>query len=246
MPLTDLLKGTKLTSAFSGTSGFVGIIGNILVFAVIAAMIVGVIWLFMRRRSYNIPTIILSKRSGTLKFFMDKASYSKDKATNIWDFRFKGLRETAAPPPYKILLTGVKGNNVATYFQNSAGELYPCEVEIIEPTGEETQEVEVLLPNGKTIKTQMQVAKCKMKIIEPDIALWSCQMDDKLLSTYGNKTWWDKYGNYVMFFGTATLVLVLIYLVLKKIDVVKEAAQLFRDSATYLKQSAITTPSTAP
>lgn len=246
MGVMDLVKGTQLSKIFSGTSGFISVIGNILVLVLAAALIVGAVYLFSRRKRFNIPTEIFSRRSGTLKFFSDKASYTKDKKTNLWDFRFKLLKEVASPPPYKVLLTGTKGNNVAVYYQNSAGELYPCEVEVIEPTGEEEQEMEVILPDGKIGYVTTKVAKCKLKIVEPDIALWSSQMDEKLLRTYGHQTWWDKYGNQVLFFGTVLLTLVLIYLVLKKIDVVQEAARLFKESAEYLKQSGIQTPSTAP
>jgi hypothetical protein len=246
MGLMDLVKGTKLTGVFSSGSQIVSIIGNILVIGVVAAFIVGLVYIWKRKRSYNILSLIFSRRSGTLKFFTDKASYTKDKKTNLWDYRFKSLKETTSPPPYKVLLTGVKGGNIAVYYQNSAGELYPCEVNLIEPTGEEEVEMEVILPNGKIGKVKTKIAKCQLKIIEPDIALWSTQMDEKLLSTYGNQTWWDKYGNQVLFFGTATLIIVLIYLVLKKIDVVGEAARLFKESIEYLKASAVPIPSSAP
>lgn len=242
----DMIKGSQLGKIFASGGTVFSIIGNILIILVLAAIIVGIVYLVSKRRRYNILTPVFSRRSGTIKFFTDLASYSKDKKTNIWDFRFKGLKETTSPPPYKVLLTGTKGANIAIYYQNSAGELYPCEVEIVEPTGEEVREMEVLLPNGKVGIVKTKVAKCKLKIIEPDIALWSTQMDEKLLETYGNKTWWDKYGNQVLFFGAATLTIVLIYLVLKKIDVVKEAADQFKSAVEYLKASGVKAPSEAP
>jgi len=117
MALMDLVKGTRITGLFSGGGKLISILGNILVIAVLAAIIVGAIWLWTKRRSYNIPTPIFSKRSGGFKFFMDKASYSKDKKTNLWDFRFKDLKEITSPPPYKILMAGVGGKNVAVYYQ---------------------------------------------------------------------------------------------------------------------------------
>lgn len=246
MGIMDMLKGSSLGNIFAGTNTFMNIVGNLLIFLIFEALIIGVFYLISKRRRYDIPTPIFSKRLGILKFFMDKASYSKDKKTNLWDFRFKTLKEITAPPPYKILLAGLKGKNVAPYYQNSAGELYPCEIEVIEPQEYEEKELEIPLPDGRIGLIKTKVAKCKLKVIEPDIALWSTQMDEKLLQTYGNKTWWEKYGNQVIFFGTAVLVLVLIYLVLKKIDVVGEAARLFKETAEYLKQSGIKAPSTAP
>lgn len=246
MGVLDMLKGTQLGNLFSGGGAVMGAIGNVLILAVVAALIVGVVYVVSKTRRFNIPTPVFSKRSGTLKFFVDKASYTKDKKTNLWDFRFKSLKEIKSPPPYKVLLTGLKGNNVAVYYQNSAGELYPCEVEVIEPKEEEEVDMEVLMPDGKIGIVKTKIAKCKLKIIEPDIALWSTQMDEKLIETYGNKTWWDKYGNQVLFFGAAALTLVLIYLVLKKIDVVAEAARLFRESIDYLKASGVKTISPAP
>lgn len=246
MAIMDMIKGSALGNVFSGSGVFFNAIGTILMIVILAAIIVGIVWFISKRRSYNILTPIFSKRSGTLKFFTDWASYTKDKKTNLWDFRFKSLKEVTSPPPYKVLMTGTKGGNVAIYYQNSAGELYPCEIEIIEPVGEEEVEMEVILPNGNMGKVRTKVAKCQLKIIEPDIALWSSQQHEKDRQTFGNQTWWDKYGNQVLFFGTATLVLVLIYLVLKKIDVVQEAAQLFKQTAEYLKSSGIPAPSTAP
>lgn len=246
MAIMDMIKGSALSNIFSTGSSLVNILGTILLIAVVAALIVGVVWVWNRRRSYNILTPIFSRRSGTLKFFTDWASYTKDKRTKLWDFRFKGLKEITSPPPYKILMTGTKGGNIAVYYQNSAGELYPCQVSIIEPMGEEEIEMEVILPNGKIGKVRTKIAKCQLKIIEPDIALWSSQQAEKDRQTFGNQTWWDKYGNQVLFFGAATLTLVLIYLVLKKIDIIQEAARLFKESAEYLKASGIKTPSTAP
>ena len=241
-----MIKGSQLSKIFSSSSGFVSTIGNILIILVFAGFIVGAVYLFSKRKSYNIITPILSRRSGTLKFFTDKCSYTKDKKTNVWDFRFKGLKEITSPPPYKVMLTGLKGGNVVMYYQNSAGELYPCEVEVIEPKEFEEKELEVILPNGQVGYVKQKVAKCKLKIIEPDISLWSTQMDQKLIETYGNKTWWDKYGNQVLFFGAAILTIVLIYLVLKKIDVVAEAARMFKETVEYMKQSGISAPSNAP
>ena len=246
MGLMDMLKGSAIGGLFSSSGKLVSTLGYILVLAVLAAIVVGIIYLYSKRRSYNILAPIFSKRSGTLKFFTDKAAYTKDKKTNIWDFRFKSLKEITSPPPYKVLLTGTKGGNVAVYYQNSAGELYPCAVEIIEPMEDEEKKMKVLLPDGTTGIVRTKVATCKMKIIEPDIALWSTQMDEKLIETYGNKTWWDKYGNQVLFFGAATLTLVFIFLVMKKIDVVKEASDAFRAALEYAKTTGLQAPSTAP
>ena len=246
MPLGDLLKGTPLAGLTSGAGGIINTLGSVVLIVAVAGILVLAIWFWRRRKSYNIPTPIFSRRSGVLKFFMDAASYSKDKRTNNWDFRFKSLKEIASPPPYRMLLTGTKGNNVAVYYQNSAGELYPCEVEVIEPMEGSEQEIEVILPDGKKGFVTTKVAQCKMKIIEPDIALWSTQMDQKLLDTYGNKTWWDKYGNQVLFFGTATLVLVMIFLVLKKVDVIKEASGAIQDALKVFKSTGTSATSTAP
>lgn len=246
MPLMDMIKGSALSGLFSSSGSIMNILGTILVLVVLAAIVVGIVFVFMRRKNYNILTPIFSKRSGTLKFFTDKAAYSKDKKTDIWDFRFKALKEVTSPPPYKILLTGTKGGNVALYYQNSAGELYPCEIEIIEPTEDEEQRLKCILPDGSTGIVTTKVAKCKMKIIEPDIALWSTQQHKMNRETFGNKTWWDKYGNQVLFFGAATLTLVLIYLVLKKIDVIQEAARLFKEAVETLKASGVQVASNAP
>ena len=246
MPIGDILKGTPLAGITSGAGGIMNLIGTLLLIVLGVAIIIGAVWLWKRRRSYNIPTPIFSRRSGVFKFFMDKASYSKDKKTNNWDFRFKSLKEIAAPPPFKVLLTGTKGDNVALYYQNSAGELYPCELEIIEPKAEEEKEMKVILPGGKIGLVKSLVAKCKLKVIEPDIALWSTQMDQKILDTYGNRSWWDKYGNQVLFFGTATLVLVLIFLVLKKVDVIQEASDAIREALKTFKSTGTSATSSAP
>lgn len=246
MALTDFVEGTPLAGLGGGLSGIIDIAGTLVVFVLIATIILLGAWLFAKRKKYNMPTPIFSKRSGTWKYINDKAMYSKDKATGLWDFRFKKLKEVVAPPPYKVLLPGEGGTNVAVYAQNSAGELYPCDIEVIFPKEYEEEEVEVLNEDGTTSIMKQKIAKCKLKIIEPDIALWSTQQDMKLMETYGNKNWWDKYGNYVMFFGTALLVIVLLFLVLKKIDVVQEAARLFKESAQILKTSGVQVPSSAP
>jgi len=246
MGIGDMIGGTALGKFSGGFGTLMDTLGNLLVMVLLGAIVVGGVWLFSKRKKYNMPTPIFSKRSGTWKYIQDLAMYSKDKSTNLWDFKFKKLKETVAPPAYKALLPGEGGKNVAVYAQNSAGELYPCMVDVEFPEEKVEEEVEVLNGDGTTSLQKQKVAKCKLKVIEPDIALWATQQSQRIRETFGNKTWFDKYGNYVMFFGTAMLVIVLIFLVLKKIDVVGEAARLFNEAATTLKASSVQLPSSAP
>jgi hypothetical protein len=235
----------SVTSRFSG-GNFLGVIGNVIIIIAIAAAVVGIVWFVKNRKSYTTMVPIIADRSGSVRYFTDWACYSKDKKNSLWDFKLQKGKDTLMPPPDQTLLVGASGNNVAPFYQNSAGELYPCKLEISKPEHWEEIEVEQKMPDGKyqTIKTK--VAKLQIKVIEPDIALWGTMRAEKNRQVYGNQNFWDKYGNHIMFFGTACLTLALIFMVLKRIDVVEEAARLFREAAEVLKASSVTTPSLAP
>jgi hypothetical protein len=153
--------------------------------------------------------------------------YSKDKKTNLWDFEFKELKEVVMPPADCIMGIGKNGGNVAYFFQNSGGEIYPCDLKIKE-CEEEEEEKEVTLPDYKTIKLKQNGIKLYVQVIEPDIALWNAQQEEKLFANYGNKTWWKENGNQVLFYGTIVFILGLLYMVFNKLNKFKEAVELLK------------------
>ena len=214
----------SITSRIGGTGG--GLIrtgGQLLVLLVIAAIIGGIAWYFIRRKRYNTISPIFSERSGAMRFFVDKGFYSKDKTNNLWDFQFQKLNETVMPPADSIMGVGLKGENVAYFYQNSGGEIYPCELKIVHDEGGYR---EVTLPDGKTINIKQDEVKLQVHVIEPDIQLWNAQQEEKLFAKAGKLTWWGEYGYQVCFYGTVVLVLALLYLVASKLDSIKETAQL--------------------
>lgn len=228
------------------SNNFVKGIGTMLILAVVAMGIIGIVWFFSRRSKYNTLAPIISDRQGATRFFLDWGLYAKDKKTNLWDFKLKDLKEKLMPPPDNCMLVGKGGRNVITWYQSSAGEIYPCKLEIQKPVTMVEEEVEVTQPDGKVVLVRQKVAKAYVKVIEPDIALWSALNDEKLMATYGHESWWQKNGPMVMFFGAAVLTLALIFMVLKRIDVVEEAARLFAEAAQTLKAGSVQVASTAP
>lgn len=246
MGLAGMFSGTPLANIGGGSSKLVSGFATFLVIVCIAAIIVGIVYFINRRRSYNTLSPIISDRNGATRFFIDYGAYSKDKKTNLWSFKLLSQKEKLMSPPDKCLLVGSNGNNVIPWYQSSAGQLYPCMLEIVKPVTYEYQDVEVTNPDGSVGIQKQKIAKCFVKVIEDDIQLWSNLADEKLEQTFGHKTFWDQYGNQIMFFGAAVLTLALIFMVLKKIDVVQEAARLFNDAAQTLKASSATVPGTAP
>lgn len=240
-----ILSGTPL-AGLGVSNSFVNGIGMVLVFVVAAVFIVGIVWFVSRQKRFNTLAPIISDRQGATRFFLDWGVYSKDKKTNLWDFKLKDLKEKLMPPPDSCMLVGKGGRNVIMWYQSSAGEIYPCKLEIQKPIVMEEVATEVTGQDGKVSIVMQKVAKAYVKVIEPDIALWGALNDEKLMSVYGHTTWWDKYGNQVMFFGAAVLTLALIFMVLKKIDIVQEAARLFSEAAQTLKASSVQVASTAP
>jgi hypothetical protein len=219
----------SITSRIGGTGG--GLIktgGQLLVLIVIIAIIGGIIYYFIRRKQYNTTSPIFSERSGAMRFFIDKGFYSKDKTTNLWDFQFQKLNETVMPPADNIMGVGSKGQNVAYFYQNSGGEIYPCELRIVPK--EEGNYREVTLPDGRTINIKQDGITLQIHVIEPDIQLWNAQQEEKLFAKAGKLTWWGEYGYQICFYGTVVLVLALLYLVSSKLDGIKETAQLMNQA----------------
>jgi hypothetical protein len=131
-----------------------------------------------------------------------------------WKFYIKDFKSEAPLPPNCSILIE-KGKKVPFFYRALNGKVSYCDVEIDKT-------------NTKGIKQ-----------IEPDIALWGNQARKKVVVTYSIKNFWDKYGDTIVFFGAATLSLVLVYLLLKKIDVIQEGARLFSESVSTLKSSSI-------
>jgi len=240
-----ILSRTPL-SGLGVSNNFVNQIGTLLVIVVICVIVLGIVYYISRQKKYNTLAPIISDRQGATRFFLDWGLYAKDKKTNLWDFKLKDLKEKLMPPPDNCMLVGKGGRNVITWYQSSAGEIYPCKLEIQKPVVMEEVATEVTDPDGKVRIVMQRVAKAYVKVIEPDIALWSALNDEKLMATYGHETWWQKNGPMVMFFGAAVLTLALIFMVLKKIDVVSEAARLFNEAATTLKAGSVQVASAAP
>jgi len=63
---------------------------------------------------------------------------------------------------------------------------------------------------------------------------------------YQKQNWFEKYGSFIIFGIFAMLIIVLIYIVLQKFEVLQSVASSLEHTASLLKESARTLPSSAP
>lgn len=209
-----------ITSKFAGSgSSFINTVGKFIIFLIVAGLILGVIWLIINRKRFNTLSPVFGERSGALKVIFDMGFYSKDKKNNLWDFKFKTLKETVMPPSDNIMGVSTAGKNVAYFYQNSGGEIYPCELKIITT---ETEKEEVTYPDKITVELKQDGVVMEINVIEPDIQLWNAQIQEDLFDKEGKQTWWDTYGNQILFYGTIVFILGILYLVFHRATAVEE------------------------
>ena len=132
-----------------------------------------------------------------------------------WKFYVKDFKAEAPLPPNCAVLINSSGNKTPFFHRALNGKVSYCDIEIDKPS------------------------KSRVKQIEPDIAMLGNQARKKVVDTYMVGNFWDKYKKEIMFAIAATLSLVLIFLVLKKVDIIQEAARVFNEAATTVKSSSV-------
>jgi len=187
-------------------------------FLIAAAMgVVTYFTLYLKR--YNINVVIFSKRKHVDKIIFDKGGYFKSKE-GVWSFKLRKMKVSIQPPDYSYLIPTARGN-LLFLRQISVNEFYPIMPEINEQG-------------------------LKLNAIEGDVALWSALMGQRIREMYQKQNWFEKYGSFIIFGIFAMLIIVLIYIVLQKFEVLQSVASSLEHTASLLKESGRALPSSAP
>ena len=79
--------------------------------------------------------------------------------------------------------------------------------------------------------------------------LWEQSMADKLIYLHQSKSFWDKYGNYIMFGTTLAIIFLIFYFFFGKLDALQGLAQAMAQVAEqnkqmlmHMKQSSVLVP----
>jgi hypothetical protein len=185
----------------------------------------------------DIECVLIDDMSGSRKFYTGKGYYYKvyesfsslywrklkntfkkgkiKRNISEWKFYIKEFEAEAPLPPNCAVLINSKGDKTPFFHRALNGKVSYLDIEIDKPS------------------------KSRVKQIEPDIAMWGNQARKKVVDTYQVGNFWDKYKKEIMFAIAATLALVLIFLTLKKVDIIQEAARIFSEAATTIKSSSV-------
>jgi len=218
--LDSLLGGFEgmgsLGSVFESVTGM--ILPTLVALLVVAVLGIAT-YIIIKKAKYNIRVIIFSKRKGRDKVLDDIGGYFKTKGIN--SFKLKKMKIAIQPPKFDYLFPTSKGN-VLFLRQQGQDEFYP------------------LMPSI-SIKQGLD-----LQVISGDTKLWGVTMMQRIREMYQKPSFFEKYGSYIIFGVTAMMVLVLIYVVLQKFDILEQVAQHLENTARILKETAIAFESGAP
>jgi len=194
---------------------FLNGVGRTIVIVIICLVILGLLgglaYWFKTRKKYDIKVRIYSTRFGAPKTWDDFGAIFKDNKTGQANgFKLKSEKEVISPPSYKLIMMSTKGN-VIHMRQDSTGHYTFLEPEFIEPL-------------------------FKLKIVNEDVRLWQSAQRQQIDILYTKTKWYAPLLAFLPYMITAVLILVLIYVVLQKFDVLQGVASTLDHTATTLHE----------
>jgi hypothetical protein len=216
-------------------TGFLAGVGSTIKISIEISILLAVFgtiaWFIIWNRKFNISVEIFADRAGFIpqlsenpeinstdtpskpflpyyKIFYEKAALIQSKRgydvirlkKGAWSIKTR--KDIKAPAPYYLYPTN-KGNKL--YLKQVAYNEY----------------VPLLLGD---VKDMQSGSVLEFKSTEQDIAYWAAQQQLAGRLTYGKKTWFEQYGNIMVFGIFAIMIVVLLYVVLKKFDVLAQVA----------------------
>ena len=189
-------------------------IGGTMVIVIICLVVLGLIgglaYFLKTRKKYDIKVRIYSTRYGAPKTWDDWGAIYKDKNTGQANgFKLKSEKDIIAPPAYNLIMMSTKGN-VIHMRQDSTGHFTFLNPEFIED-------------------------KLGLKVVREDVRLWQSAQRQQVDILYTKTKWYSGLLAFLPYMITAVLILVLIYVVLQKFDVLQGVATTLDHTATVLK-----------
>ena len=177
---------------------------------VFLALVGGLAWWLKSRKKYDIKVRVYSTRFGTPKTWDDWGAIYKDAKTGQANgFRLKSEKETIAPPSYMLIMMSTKGN-VIHMKQDSTGHYTFLEPIFIEGD------------------------KVNFKPVSEDVRLWQSAQRQQIDILYTKQKWYSGLLAFAPYMITAVLIMVLIYLLIQKFDVLQGVANTLDHAATEL------------
>lgn len=167
---------------------------------------------FYKRKVNRVGRIIKRK---LLFWKKDKTEEPKiQREISEWKFWIYDWKQEAPVPPNCGSCIQAGGGKVPFFYRDLNSKTFFCKIKFNKKSG-------------------------NVKQIEPDVQMWGYRARKKLILTYTFKDWWDKYKDAIMFFGSAVLALVLVYLLIKKVDILTVLGDIIKSSAETIKASSI-------
>jgi len=204
---------------FNGTSSqIVSGIATTMAFLVLVGIIGAGFYIWKFKINYDIKVRIYSKRYGTWKTWDDAGAIMKNKKTGeAYGFKLKHEKDILEPPNFEIMLPSLAGKNVLHLMQLSAGEWFYLKAALDDPMGDD------------------KIKVFRLKVIEGDIQLWMTTMVDKIYTMYQKQSWLEKYWPIIAISVTGMFVLLIIYFLLQKFDVLSTVSANLADAAKALR-----------
>ena len=200
----------------AGFSKVLGLAPLIFIAVIIFGIVGYLIYYMLYRKKFNIQVIIVSKREGTSnKILFDKGAYMIQKDGAEYFMLLKN-KVKLQPPSFDYLVPSA-GGNVIFLRQISQKDLHP-------------------------IRQIVEENELKLRGIEPDVSLWGITIMQRNRQMFQKKGFMEQYLSMIIFGVVATFIVVLIYILLKRFDVLQAVAASLKDAAQILAQRATALP----
>ena len=230
-----VLEGTPF--ATMGSSMFGNIFSStfiVLAIIIIFGIVVGVAFYVRYIRQFNIQVMILSTRSGGIsslennKIIFDKGAVLHDKQNNQYYFRLYDMKVDLPVPPFDVLQMSNKGNLLKVWQKSNDEFIYLLPDKI-------DKEI-IMRSDGKKL-VPTPVGSLTTKQVEGDISYWNTIRKRQNRKMFDSESMIMKLLPYIIPVLMFMLVIFMTWMVIKKFDVLSQAATALENAANALSRT---------
>ena len=180
-------------------------------------------WLY-RMFKFNVTCIIFSKRQGKDHIMIDKGGYFKSLMTGTYNFKLKKKKTNIQPPRFDSIGT----NKILLLRQFSMDTIVPLYIEKNQldqvNSIDKLEAYRIQRDNNIYIPIDFNVHEnIDLKTAEQDIGHWTALRLREASLRYQTQSLFEKYAPYITFIVCIFIVTILIYILMKKFDVLVPA-----------------------
>jgi hypothetical protein len=164
---------------------------------------------------FPVKALVLVKRGSTQTYYWDRARYRRVGIEEYYEL--KKRHGKFKPPKYDYMIPGERGPSMVILYEYSRGMYTPVETGNLEVILERDAkghavETEMEMEDGTLQKVPKVLRVVNLKAADEDMSQWASTFRLNQEAKYRKKSWFDKYGTFLMMCLAMVFMIVLVYL----------------------------------